>query len=53
MSEHLSGAGVAYLVLERGRIAERWRSARWDSTPLAQTVAASFTGPTSTGGVQT
>jgi putative flavoprotein involved in K+ transport len=31
MSEHLSMAGVPHLVLERDRIAERWRSARWDS----------------------
>lgn len=31
MSEHLSNAGVAHLVLERNRIAERWRSERWDS----------------------
>src|ERR1700744_4860137 len=31
MSEHLSGHGVPHLVLERGRIGERWRSARWDS----------------------
>jgi putative flavoprotein involved in K+ transport len=31
MSEHLSKAGVPHLVLERHRIAERWRSARWDS----------------------
>src|ERR1700754_954811 len=31
MSEHLNRAGVPHLVLERGRIAERWRSARWDS----------------------
>lgn len=31
MSEHLSGAGVSHLVLERHRIAERWRSERWDS----------------------
>jgi putative flavoprotein involved in K+ transport len=31
MSEQLTGAGVPHLVLERGRIAERWRSARWDS----------------------
>lgn len=31
MSEHLSRNGVDYLVLERGRIAERWRSMRWDS----------------------
>lgn len=31
MSEHLGRAGIAHLVLERGRIAERWRSERWDS----------------------
>ena len=31
MSEHLSGCGVPHLVLERQRIAERWRSERWDS----------------------
>jgi len=31
MSEHLSDQGIPYLVLERGRIAERWRSQRWDS----------------------
>lgn len=31
MSEHLSAAGVSHLVLERSRIAERWRSERWDS----------------------
>ncbi|MFO1090695.1 MAG: NAD(P)/FAD-dependent oxidoreductase [Hyphomicrobiales bacterium] len=30
-SEHLGRAGVPHLVLERSRIAERWRSARWDS----------------------
>jgi putative flavoprotein involved in K+ transport len=31
MSEHLARAGVPHLVLERGRIAERWRTGRWDS----------------------
>jgi len=31
MSEHLSVCGVPHLVLERHRIAERWRSQRWDS----------------------
>ena len=31
MSEHLNGHGVPHLVLERHRIAERWRSERWDS----------------------
>lgn len=31
MSEHLTRHGVPHLVLERARIAERWRSERWDS----------------------
>jgi len=31
MSEHLSRNAVAHLVLERKRIAERWRTSRWDS----------------------
>lgn len=31
MSEHLSKSGVPHLVLERHRIAERWRTERWDS----------------------
>jgi putative flavoprotein involved in K+ transport len=31
MSEHLGDAGVPHIVLERHRIAERWRSQRWDS----------------------
>ena len=31
MSEHLSRNGIPHLVLEKDRIAERWRSARWDS----------------------
>jgi len=31
MSEHLSSLGVPHLVLERDRIAERWRTGRWDS----------------------
>ena len=31
MSEHLGACGVPHLVLERHRIAERWRSERWDS----------------------
>ena len=30
-SEHLSTHGIAHVVLERDRIAEKWRSARWDS----------------------
>lgn len=31
MSEHLTRAGVPHVVVERNRIAERWRSERWDS----------------------
>ncbi|MEM6678350.1 MAG: NAD(P)/FAD-dependent oxidoreductase [Pseudomonadota bacterium] len=31
MSEHLSAAGVPHLIVERDRIAERWRTGRWDS----------------------
>ena len=31
MSEHLSNCGIPHIVLERNRIAERWRSERWDS----------------------
>ncbi len=30
-SEHLGAAGIDHIVLERARIAESWRSARWDS----------------------
>ncbi|MCQ4271540.1 NAD(P)/FAD-dependent oxidoreductase [Pseudomonas kuykendallii] len=31
MSEHLGKLGIAHLVLERSRIAEAWRTDRWDS----------------------
>ncbi len=31
MSDHLTERGIPHLVLERSRIAERWRSERWDS----------------------
>lgn len=31
MSEHLKNHGVPHLVLERSRVAEAWRSGRWDS----------------------
>lgn len=31
MSEHLGERGISHLVLERHRIAERWRTMRWDS----------------------
>jgi putative flavoprotein involved in K+ transport len=30
-SDHLSRHGIAHMVLERDRIAERWRTGRWDS----------------------
>lgn len=31
MSEHLTNLGIPHLVLEKQRIAEAWRSGRWDS----------------------
>ncbi|MDA8798191.1 NAD(P)-binding domain-containing protein, partial [Alphaproteobacteria bacterium] len=31
MSAHLQKCGVKHLVIEKDRIAERWRTARWDS----------------------
>ena len=31
LSGHLNKRGVAHLVVERDRVAERWRSERWDS----------------------
>lgn len=31
MSEHLSALNIPHLVLEKNRIAEAWRSGRWDS----------------------
>ena len=31
MSEHLSSHGVPHLIVERDRLAERWRTWRWDS----------------------
>jgi putative flavoprotein involved in K+ transport len=31
MSEHLTKCNIPHLVIERNRIAERWRSERWDS----------------------
>jgi putative flavoprotein involved in K+ transport len=34
LSHHLTRAGHAHAVLERGRIGERWRSERWDSLTL-------------------
>jgi putative flavoprotein involved in K+ transport len=34
MSSCLSRRGISHVVLERGRIAERWRSERWDSLRL-------------------
>ena len=43
MSEHLSLMGVPHIVLERSRIAERWRSERWDSL-VANGLARPFSG---------
>lgn len=34
MSEHLTRHGLGHCVVERGRIAERWRSERWDGLCL-------------------
>jgi putative flavoprotein involved in K+ transport len=34
MSRYLSDSGVDHVVLERGRVGERWRSERWDSLRL-------------------
>jgi putative flavoprotein involved in K+ transport len=34
MSNQLTTAGVDHVVLERGRVGERWRSERWDSLRL-------------------
>jgi putative flavoprotein involved in K+ transport len=34
MSRCLGQAGIEHVVLERGRVAERWRSERWDSLRL-------------------
>lgn len=34
MSSCLSQRGISHVVLERGRVAERWRSERWDSLRL-------------------
>ena len=31
MSEHLSNLGISHVILEKGRVAESWRTARWDS----------------------
>src|SRR6185295_9239774 len=31
LSYHLSRVGRPHVILERGRVAERWRSERWDS----------------------
>ena len=31
MSEHLTQRGIPHIVVERSRIAERWRTERWDS----------------------
>ncbi|WP_108661670.1 NAD(P)-binding domain-containing protein [Acuticoccus kandeliae] len=34
ISMWLSASGIDHIILERGRVAERWRTARWDSLRL-------------------
>ena len=34
MSRRLTARGIDHVVLERGRVGERWRSERWDSLRL-------------------
>jgi putative flavoprotein involved in K+ transport len=34
MSHHLTGAGIDHVVLERGAVANSWRTERWDSLRL-------------------
>jgi len=51
MSRCLAGRGVDHVVLEQGRVGERWRTARWDSfrllTPnwLSRLPGYAYTGP--------
>jgi putative flavoprotein involved in K+ transport len=42
MSRCLTARGIAHIVLERGRIAERWHSQRWNSLHLLTTAAMSM-----------
>ena len=39
MSEHLGQRGLSHLVVDRSRIADRWRSERWDSLVANGTTA--------------
>src|SRR5215469_1169401 len=54
VSYYLRAFGVDHVVLERGQIAESWRSARWDSftlvTPNWMTRLPGYTMPAGTGG---
>ena len=34
MSHHLTGRSIDHVVIERGRVVERWHSERWDSLRL-------------------
>ena len=43
MSHHLSALGAEHIVLERGQVAERWRSERWDSLCFHPAAAAATT----------
>ena len=41
MSYYLSQAGREHIILERGRVGERWRSERWDSFALISQLGSS------------
>ncbi len=41
MSHSLTAAGIEHVVLERGRVGERWHSERWNSLHLLSTNAQS------------
>ena len=45
MSAHLRNHGLPHLVIERHRIAERWRSERWDSLVANGPALSSATNP--------
>jgi putative flavoprotein involved in K+ transport len=34
MSHHLTGRGIDHVVLDRGEVANSWRTERWDSLRL-------------------
>ncbi len=46
LCEHLGQQGVSFLVLEKNRIAEAWRTSRWDALVTNGPVPVSYTHPT-------